>query len=134
MDSRTGPYFMNAEIPPEVSLEELRMTGAWEFRSLPTGRMVTAGNGRRVHELRGVEFAPTRFGRVEKDSWYRLCEEAISQEGKLRLLEAVVKHVRSCCAWLKNDLAVRQYAIECVSSGTYRSWDGFSSLLREDAE
>lgn len=38
------------------------------------------------------------------------------------LLDRVKAHCKEHCAWLKNDKAVSEYALECLSSKAYEVW------------
>lgn len=107
----------------EYTLEELKQTGCTEFRAVPTGNWIATRNGRRKMETRGVEFITTKAGRFEMSEWHRHLEEAVFCEGLTRLLDAIISHVRSHCAWLHTKEEIRNYALGCLSSGAYHSWD-----------
>lgn len=52
----------------------------------------------------------------------KVLEEAVQAEGKQELLDRVKAHCKEHCAWLKNDKAVSEYALECLSSKAYEAW------------
>lgn len=47
---------------------------------------------------------------------------AVLAEGKQELLDRIKAHCKEHCAWLKNDKAVSEYALECLSSKAYKAW------------
>lgn len=106
----------------DYSIEQLRTIGPDEFRSVPTGRYVETRNGKRKEVTEGKEYKQTGAGRFEKSEWIRHMEEAVRCEGKTWLLDLIVNHVRSHCAWLHKNQDIRNYALECLSSGAYHSW------------
>ena len=73
-------------------------------------------------ETRGVEYVTTEAGRFTVGEWHRLLDEAVFCEEKTWLLDLIVNHVRSHCAWLHKNQDIRNYALECLSSGAYHSW------------
>ena len=106
----------------EYSLEDLRQKGCNEFRTVPTGKWIETKNGRRKMETKGVEYVTTAAGRFEMSEWHRLLEEAVFCEEKEWLLNVLRDHVRAHCAWLHTNNDIRNYALECLSSGAYHSW------------
>ena len=115
-------FFYHDEPNNGYTLEELKPTGADEFRIVPTGKMIKAGNGREKMATIGVFFITTRAGRFEKSEWYRLLEEAVERENKTDLLAWIIKEVERC-AWLAKEER-RSYALECLASGAYKAWKG----------
>ena len=115
------------------TIEDLKQTGALEFRTIPTGTYITAGNGKRKMVTVGKEYVPTHCGKIDKDEWCRLMEEAICKEGKNTLLLQIETYCRLHCAWLHTDQAVHEYAMSCLSSEAYRHWEDFT-YTEEDPE
>lgn len=113
------------------TIEDLKQTGAMEFRTVPTGEYITAGNGRRKMVTVGKEYVPTRCGKLDKDEWCRLMEEAIREEDKNTLLFQIETHCRLHCAWLHTDQDVHEYAMSCLSSGAYKHWKDFKEVMNE---
>ena len=107
------------------SIDDLKQTQALEFKAIPTGNWIIAGNGKRKMETVGAEFVPTRSGKIELGEWCQLMEEAIRQEGKNTLLFQIETYVRLHCAWLHSDKEVHQYAMMCLSSEAYKHWKDF---------
>lgn len=106
----------------DYSIAQLRTNGPDEFRAVPTGRYIITQNGRRKEVTEGKEYKQTSAGRFEKSEWIRHMEEAVFCEEKTWLLDLIVNHVRSHCAWLHKNQDIRNYALECLSSGAYHSW------------
>jgi len=106
----------------EHELKNLQQIGCLEFRAEPTGNWIATRNGKRKMETRGVEYVTTEAGRFTVDEWHRLLDEAVFCEEKTWLLDLIVNHVRSHCAWLHKNQDIRNYALECLSSGAYHSW------------
>ena len=106
----------------KFTLDELKQTGCNEFRSEPTGRWIETRNGKRKMETRGVEYVTTKAGRFERGKWHSYLEEAVFCEDLTGLLNIIIKHVRDHCAWLHTEKEIRNYALECLSSGAYHSW------------
>ena len=111
----------------EYTIEDLKQTSALEFRAVPTGRMIQAGNGRMKAETKGVNYVPTRVGRLDEDEWYNLMEDAIRREGKEELLLQIEEHCRQHCAWLHKEKEIRAYAMSCLSSEAYKKWEDFKN-------
>lgn len=115
----------------QYSINDLKQTQALEFKAVPTGNWIIAGNGKRKMETVGTEYVPTRNGKIELSEWCRLMEEAISEEGKNTLLFMIETYVRLHCAWLHNDQEVHQYAMQCLSSEAYKHWKDFKEDMNE---
>lgn len=107
----------------QYTLEELKQAGCIEFRTIPTGKWIESGNGRKKMETRGVEYVTTKAGRFEMSTWHKFLEEAVFCEEKTWLLNVLIGHVRAHCAWLHTNNDIRNYALECLSSGAYHSWE-----------
>ena len=114
-----------SEMFPRYSIDDLKQTGAYEFRAVPTGTYVIARNGKKKMETVGKEYVPTRVGKIERREWCRLMEEAIREEDKNTLLFQIETHARLHCAWLHSEGAVHEYAMSCLSSGAYKQWEDF---------
>lgn len=110
-----------------MTIEELKWTGAREFRAVPTGDFKLSRNGKRVAVTKGVEFVRTKSGTMEIDEWEKRMLQAVEAEGQKDLLYKIIDHV-SKLAWLKKDEDVLMYALECLSTEAYRHWNGFCSF------
>lgn len=108
------------------SVEDLRQISALEFRTEPTGNWTVSRNGRRKMETIGKEYVPTSIGKIERKEWYRLMEEAVKTEKKSDLLLKIETYVKKHCAWLRTEMDVREYAMDCLSSNAYTHWKDFS--------
>lgn len=119
------------EISQKYTLEDLRQTAAREYRQEPTGNWILNRNGTRKQETIGKEYIPTRRGKLDKDEWCRLMEEAIREEDKNTLLFQIETHCRLHCAWLHTDQDVHEYAMSCLSSGAYKHWKDCKEVMNE---
>lgn len=110
----------------EYSIAELRQTGACEYRQVGTGSFFLNRNGRRVENTRGVEYIPTKIGKIEKPEWHRMIEEAAARENQTELLGRIEKACHRM-AWLKTDKDRHEYALGVLCSGAYLYWPEWSS-------
>ena len=106
----------------EYTVAELRQVGPLEFRAVPTGNYILTRNGKRKQETVGKEFINTQVGKFELREWYSYMEEAVRREGAEWLLNAIIEHVSTHCFWFHSKKEMRNYALECLSSGAFRSW------------
>ena len=100
---------------------------AWKssrmYRQEPTGTFTTNRNGRRVPVTKGTEYVTTAgAGTMPLSEWYRRMETAVQAEGKQELLDRIEAYCKEHCAWLRNDQAVREYALEVLSDKAYEAW------------
>lgn len=111
---------------PDYSLAALKERTVREFKSEPTKKWYRSGNGKLVQEHIGVEYVTTiGAGHMPVDEWYQCMEEAVVREGKTPLLNAIMIRCKSL-AWLRTDMDLRRYAIDCLSSGAYQQWKDFA--------
>ena len=103
------------------SIKDLRRIGANEFRQVGTGNFTHNRAGRRVEITEGVEFFPTKIGKIESTKWYRFMEDAVRRENMQELLDRIEK-VCNRLAWLKTDQDRHEYALEVLSSEAYLHW------------
>lgn len=108
------------------TLNDLKTTGAFEFRTEPTKETYISRNGRTVHKTAGMEYARTKAGLIPLSEWYSRLEEAVKIEGKETLLKSIEHHVRKC-AWLKSEQDRHQYALQCIVDEAYKCWKDFTA-------
>lgn len=118
----SGPDEKKASMQGEYTIAELRQVGPLEFRAVPTGNYILTRNGKRKQETVGKEFINTHVGKFELREWYSYMEEAVRREGAERLLNTIIEHVSAHCFWFHSKKEIRNYALECLSSGAFRSW------------
>ena len=118
-------------------IEDLRQTGALEFRAEGTGNFFINRNGRRVEETVGVNYVPTKVGKFPDTKWHQLIEEAVKRENEQDLLEKI-EIVCGRFAWLKTDKERHEYALEILVNEAYSHWpewnDSFTSVIRLNEE
>ena len=108
------------------SIDDLKWRFVLEYRSVGRGRFFKTSNGRMKEKTVGYEFVKTvGAGEIELSEWYEAMECAVKHEGKENLLTRIVDYCRRL-AWLHSEKAVRQYALECLSSGAYKAWEDFN--------
>lgn len=95
------------------------------LRHEPTGAFTTNRNGRRVEVTEAKVYLVTDLGELAQDKWRRLVLLAVTEEDKEELLWEIEMHVRSHCAWLKTEQEIKDYALECLASESYKAWEGF---------
>lgn len=104
-------------------MADLEWKSSRMYRQEPTGDFTTNRNGRRVPVTKGTEYVTTAgAGTLSIAEWCKLMEEAVQAEGKQELLDRIKAHCKEHCAWLKNDKAVSEYALECLSGKAYEVW------------
>ena len=103
------------------TIRELVQTGANEYRTVGTGNLYMSRNGRRIEETVGVEYIPTKMGKIEQKKWFRLMEAAIDRENMGELLAEIEKACKRL-AWLKTDQERHEYALQILSSRAYLHW------------
>lgn len=104
-------------------IDDLVWRSSRMYRQEPTGTFTTNRNGRRVPVTKGTEYVTTAAaGTMPLSEWYRRMETAVQAEGKQELLDRIKAHCKEHCAWLRNDQAVSEYALECLSSKAYEVW------------
>lgn len=104
-------------------MADLEWKSSRMYRQEPTGDFTTNRNGRRVPVTKGTEYVTTAgAGTLSIAEWCKLMEAAVHAEGKQELLDRIKAHCKEHCAWLKNDKAVSEYALECLSSKAYKAW------------
>lgn len=109
----------------QPTLAELR-PGVREFKSEKTKNMILTANGKFVREEISFELIPTAgAGKLRKEDWTRLMEEAIAREGRTALLDAIIAYVSVRCAWLRTAKRQQEYALECLACGAYKKWKDF---------
>ncbi len=107
------------------TLADLR-PGVREFKSEKTKHMIRTASGKFVHEEISYELIPTAgAGKLRKEEWMRLTEEAVTREGRTALLDALLAYVSARCAWLRTEKLQREYALACLASGAYKEWKDF---------
>ena len=113
----------------EYSTSDLKWTSVREFRPVGTGEFYRTTRGTLKEKLIAREFVRTAAaGVLELDEWCRLMEQAVEREDRTDLLDRIVEHCRSHCAWLRKEKELREYALECLSSGACMAWDDFKEV------
>lgn len=112
-----------ASMRGEYTIAELVQVGPIEYRAVPTGTYILTRNGKRKQETVGKEFINTHVGKFELREWYSYMEEAVRREGAEWLLNAIIDHISKHCFWFHTKREMRNYALECLSSGAYHSWN-----------
>ena len=67
----------------------------------------------------------TKAGDMTKAAWRQQAEEIIRENVLESLLEDIKGHCRMYCAWLKKESELELYAMGCLASRAYESWEDF---------
>lgn len=103
-----------------------------DFRiSIRTGRAAGTGIyeitrlGTRREVLKYAETYKTAGGEYPPEEWRQIVQSCIEASGSGELLERIIGHCRTHCAWLKTDRDCEEYALEILVSRAYRHWKDF---------
>ena len=109
------------------TLNDLKWTSVLEYKCVGTGKFFKTSNGRTKEETVGKDIVHTAgAGVIDLEEWYLLMEDAVKNEDKSELLDRIVEYCKSL-AWLHTNKAVRQYALQCLSSEAYMAWKDFKT-------
>ena len=110
------------------------MISAYKIR-IRSGRAFLTGEeiiGKRRHKkYQYKETYITDTGNFSQNEWMERVAKEIEKEGKTDLLQKIIDHCKTHCAWLHKEEEFREYAMECLCSEAYKYWDDFT--ISEDA-